>query len=174
VVGHNFLRDALGHRFACVEESMVFGPCRSSRPGPHNRRDCAVSYATRPAKTCQNAQSPAPRSPNRQEAIVAVAIIVVIGLFFFGMGIYALAAPAALVRPFGITLAEPTSGSEVRAVYGGFGLAMAAVMALAAYGVYRTGIMITVAAALAGMALGRIVSAVVDAELRSTPTGFTA
>jgi cation diffusion facilitator CzcD-associated flavoprotein CzcO len=25
VVGHNFLRDALGHRFASVEESMVFG-----------------------------------------------------------------------------------------------------------------------------------------------------
>jgi hypothetical protein len=25
VVGHNFLRDALGHRFACVEESMAFG-----------------------------------------------------------------------------------------------------------------------------------------------------
>jgi hypothetical protein len=31
------------------------------------------------------------------------------------MGIYALAAPAALVRPFGITLAEPTARSEVRA-----------------------------------------------------------
>ena len=51
---------------------------------------------------------------------------------------------------------------------------MAAVMALAAYGVHWTGIMITVAAALAGMALGRIVSPVVDTELRSTPTGFTA
>jgi hypothetical protein len=42
-------------------------------------------------------------------------MIAVIGLFFLGMGIYALAAPAALVRPFGITLAEPTARSEVRA-----------------------------------------------------------
>jgi hypothetical protein len=25
VVGHNSLRDALGHRFACDEESIVFG-----------------------------------------------------------------------------------------------------------------------------------------------------
>jgi hypothetical protein len=54
---------------------------------------------------------------------VAIAVIVVVAVFFLGMGIYALAAPAALVRPFGITLGESTSRSEVRAVYGGFGLA---------------------------------------------------
>ena len=102
---------------------------------------------------------------------MTVAMIAVIGLFFLGMGIYALAAPAALVRPFGITLAEPTARSEVRAVYGGVGLAIAAVMVLAAYGVHRTGIIITVAAALAGMALGRIVSAV-DARTPFYPNWF--
>ena len=47
------------------------------------------------------------------------------------MGVYALAAPAALIRPFGVTPETPTSRSEIRAVYGGFGLAIAAVLAYA-------------------------------------------
>lgn len=45
---------------------------------------------------------------------MAVAVIAVIAVFFLGMGSYALAAPAALVRPFGITLGESASRSEVR------------------------------------------------------------
>jgi len=75
---------------------------------------------------------------------------------------YALAAPAALVRPFGIALAESASRSEVRAVYGGFRLAIAAVLGYAAIadGEVRQGVLITVAAASAGMALGRLAAAV--------------
>lgn len=104
---------------------------------------------------------------------MAVAVIAVIGVFFLGMGIYALAAPAALVRPFGITLEQPTSRSEVRAVYGGFGLAIAAVLAYAAAAdEHRTGILITAGAALAGMALGRIVSAVIDSRTSFYPNWF--
>ena len=74
---------------------------------------------------------------------------------------YALAAPAALVRPFGIALAESASRSEVGAVYGGFGLAIAGVLGYAAIadGEVRQGVLITVAAALAGMALGRLAAA---------------
>jgi len=49
--------------------------------------------------------------------MLAVAVIGVVAVFFLGMGVYALAAPAALVRPFGITLGESASRSEVRAVY---------------------------------------------------------
>jgi len=108
-----------------------------------------------------------------QEATVAVAVIAVIGVFFLGMGIYGLAAPDALVRPFGIMLGQSESRSEVRAVYGGFGLAIAAVLALAAVQPeYRTGIMITIGAALAGMAFGRIVSAVVDGRTPFYPNWF--
>jgi len=104
---------------------------------------------------------------------VAVAVIAVIGVFFLGMGVYALAAPAALIRPFGITLEQPTSRSEVRAVYGGFGLAIAAVLAYAAVQPeHRTGILITVGAALAGMAFGRIVSAVIDIRTSFYPNWF--
>jgi uncharacterized membrane protein YeaQ/YmgE (transglycosylase-associated protein family) len=104
---------------------------------------------------------------------VAVAVIAVIGVFFAGMGVYALAAPAALVRPFGITLTEATSRSEVRAVYGGFGLAIAGVLAYAAVEPdARTGILFTVGAALAGMAFGRVVSAVIDARTAFYPNWF--
>jgi hypothetical protein len=104
---------------------------------------------------------------------VAVAIIAVIAVFFLGMGIYALAAPAALVRPFGITLGESASRSEVRAVYGGFGLAIAAVLAYAAVAAeVRQGVLLTVGAALAGMAFGRLVSAVVDDRTAFYPNWF--
>ena len=105
---------------------------------------------------------------------VSTAVIAVIAVFFLGMGIYALAAPAALVRPFGISLGQSTSRSEVRAVYGGFGLAMAAVLAYAAVdtGAHRTGITLAVGIALAGMAFGRLVSAVVDDRTAFYPNWF--
>ena len=64
---------------------------------------------------------------------MGVAVVAVIAFFFLGMGVYALATPAALLRPFGVTPETPTSRSEIRAVYGGFGLAIAAVLAYAAF-----------------------------------------
>ena len=100
-------------------------------------------------------------------------VIALAGVFFAGMGVYALARPAALIRPFGITLPVPESRAEVRAVYGGFGLAIAGVLALAASdAALRTGILITVAAALLGMAFGRLVSGVVDRPKAFYPNWF--
>jgi Domain of unknown function (DUF4345) len=104
---------------------------------------------------------------------VAIAVIVVIGVFFAGMGVYALAAPDAIIRPFGITLGEAASRSEVRAVYGGFGLAIAGVLAYGAIETdVRRGILLAVGAALAGMAFGRLVSAVVDDRTAFYPNWF--
>jgi hypothetical protein len=105
---------------------------------------------------------------------VAVAVIGVIAVFFLGMGVFALAAPAALVRPFGTTLGGDASRSEVRAVYGGFGLAIAAVLAYAAVadGDLRKGIVITVGAALAGMAFGRLAAAVLGDRTSFYPNWF--
>jgi Domain of unknown function (DUF4345) len=105
---------------------------------------------------------------------VAVAVIGVIAVFFLGMGVYAIAAPAALVRPFGITLGESASRSEVRAVYGGFGLAIAGALVYAAVadGDVRTGILITVGAALAGMAFGRLAAAVLGDRTAFYPNWF--
>lgn len=106
--------------------------------------------------------------------IVGTAIIGVIAVLFLGMGVYALAAPAALVRPFGITLGGAASRSEVRAVYGGFGLATAGVLAFAAVqgGDPARGITLAVASALAGMAFGRVVSTVVDDRSAFFPNWF--
>ena len=105
---------------------------------------------------------------------MAVAVIGVIAVFFLGMGVYALAAPAALVRPFGTTLGGDAGRSEVRAVYGGFGLAIAAVLGYAAVvdGDLRKGILITVGAALAGMALGRVAAVVLGDRTAFYPNWF--
>jgi hypothetical protein len=105
---------------------------------------------------------------------VTIAVIAVIGVFFAGMGCYALAAPTAIIRPFGITLGSAAARSEVRAVYGGFGLAIAGVLGYAAVadGDVRTGILIAVGAALAGMAFGRLVSAVLDERTAFYPNWF--
>jgi hypothetical protein len=103
-----------------------------------------------------------------------VAVVIgIIAVFFLVMGVYALAAPAALVRPFGITLGEAAARSEVRAVYGGFGLAIAGVLSYAAVDVdLRTGIVLTVGAALAGMAFGRVAAAVVGDRTPFYPNWF--
>jgi hypothetical protein len=105
---------------------------------------------------------------------VTIAIIAVIGVFFAGMGCFALAAPTAIIRPFGITLGGAAARSEVRGVYGGFGLAIAGVLGYAAVAAddVRAGILITVGAALAGMAFGRLVSAVLDDRTAFYPNWF--
>ena len=105
---------------------------------------------------------------------MVVAVIVVVGVFFLGMGVYALAAPQAILRPFDYTLRTASSRAEVRGVYGGFGLAIAGVLAYAAVtpGEIRTGVLITVGAALAGMAVGRGASAVFDERTPFYPNWF--
>lgn len=100
-------------------------------------------------------------------------VIALNAVFFLGMGIYALARPAAMIRPFGIALPVPESRAEVRAVYGGFGLAIAGMLALAAINDgLRAGILLTVAAALGGMAFGRLVSGVIDMPKSFYPNWF--
>ncbi|MCT7661026.1 DUF4345 domain-containing protein [Mycobacterium deserti] len=105
---------------------------------------------------------------------MAHAVIIVIGVFFAGMGIYALVAPAAIIRPFGIRLGDAAARSEVRAVYGGFGLAIAGVLGYAAIvgGDIGKGVLITVGAALAGMALGRLVAALLGDRTPFYPNWF--
>ncbi len=105
---------------------------------------------------------------------MTIAVIVVAAVFFLGMGFYALVAPAAMIRAFGIRLPERESRSEIRAVYGGFGLAIAGLLVFAAVesSSLRTGVMITVGVALAGMAFGRIVSAVIDGRTPFYPNWF--
>lgn len=105
---------------------------------------------------------------------MVAAVIVIVGVFFLGMGLYALAAPAAMLSPFGFTLGSDAQRAEVRAVYGGFGVAIAGVLgyAAAAPEQVRTGILLTVGVALAGMAAGRLVSAVLGDRTAFYPNWF--
>ncbi|EGD41651.1 hypothetical protein NBCG_04022 [Nocardioidaceae bacterium Broad-1] len=100
--------------------------------------------------------------------------IAVVGVFFLAMGTYALISPAALVAPFRLAAQSPESRSEVRAVYGGFGIAMAAVLGAAALdiGGIRTGAVTAVGLALIGMAAGRPVSRLFDTAVRFYPIWF--
>ncbi|MER5388415.1 DUF4345 family protein [Saccharopolyspora sp. NPDC002686] len=104
---------------------------------------------------------------------MGAALLVIVAAFFAGLGVFGLVAPAALVRPFAIELNAPESRSEVRAVYGGFGIAIAAVLVVAVLDTdLRRGIAIAVAAALLGMAVGRVVSGLADQRTRFYPVWF--
>ncbi len=91
-------------------------------------------------------------------------IVAVVAIFFVGMGAAALVRPAVIWAPFGIEPTTPAARNEVRAVYGGFGIAMAIllVVADASAAGFRDGALVAVAAALAGMAAGRIVGFAVE------------
>jgi hypothetical protein len=97
------------------------------------------------------------------------ALIIIVAVGFALMGLGALVRPAFVLEQFGVAVETPDGRNEVRAVYGGFGLAIGAVLAVAALGDPSTadGIVVAVAVALAGMAAGRLLSA-----LREWPTGL--
>ena len=100
---------------------------------------------------------------------MADAVVWVVAVGFAAMGAYALAAPRAVLAQFGVPVETPDGRSEVRAVYGGFGLAVGGLLgvAAAAGGDAREGIVLAVGVALAGMAFGRLVSRGVE-----RPSGF--
>ena len=90
--------------------------------------------------------------------------VVIVAIFFAGMGVAALVKPAFIWAPFGVAPTTPESRNEVRAVYGGFGLAVAVLLigADSASAAFRDGVLVAVAVALAGMAAGRVLSALVE------------
>ena len=97
---------------------------------------------------------------------LAPVILGAVAVAFALMGIGALVRPTVVTRQFGIPALTPEGRSEVRAVYGGFGLAVAGMLVIAITTPdLRAGIAITVAVALFGMAVGRVVSAVIDRSL---------
>ena len=89
---------------------------------------------------------------------------------FAAMGLVALLQPHRVTGQFGIPALSVDGRNEVRAVYGGFGLAMAAMLVAAAIQPsLQTGVCLAVAAALLGMAIGRLASAAMDRELGRWP-----
>jgi hypothetical protein len=91
-------------------------------------------------------------------------VIWVIAIGFAAMGLAALLRPAVIWAPFGVEPTTAESRNEVRAVYGGFGLAVAGLMiwSNAAAAAVREGVLLTVAVSLFGMAAGRGISALVE------------
>lgn len=91
-------------------------------------------------------------------------LVIIVAIFFAGMGAAALIRPAVIWAPFGVAPTTPAARNEVRAVYGGFGIAVAILLVVAdnASAGFRDGALVTTAVALAGMAAGRIVGFVVE------------
>ena len=89
--------------------------------------------------------------------------VLVIAVLFLGMGVVALAKPAFIGTFFDVRFDSADGRNEVRAVYGGFGLAIALVLWLAIGDPeLRRGVFLTVAFALGGMSFGRVLSALVE------------
>ena len=85
-------------------------------------------------------------------------------VFFLGMGLFALARPDRVVDRFGTDVTTLDGRGEVRAVYGGFGIAVAAALfwTLVADDTSRWWVPLVVAVATLGMALGRLMSFALD------------
>jgi hypothetical protein len=102
-------------------------------------------------------------------------MIALVAVFFGAMGLYALAVPARVLSLFGVDVATVDGRSEVRAVYGGFGVAMGLVLALATRApALREGVLVCAAVALVGMAGGRVVAALIDGRPGFFPWFFGA
>jgi hypothetical protein len=97
------------------------------------------------------------------------ALVWAVAAFFAVMGLYALAVPRNVLGIFDVSVESPDGRNEVRAVYGGFGVAISVLLGAAAAGTggVREGILVAVGFATAGMAAGRLASRAVE-----RPSGF--
>lgn len=94
-----------------------------------------------------------------------------VAAFFLAMGLVALAAPARIPQTFGIVVNTPEGRTEVRAVYGGFGVTIGAlIVAATMLDDIRTGVYIAGGVSLFGMAGGRVVSLLVGEPSPLWPT----
>lgn len=104
--------------------------------------------------------------------------LVTAALAFGAMGAGALASPRSVLGQFGIRNLSAAAKNEVRAVYGGFGLAAALLLFAIAIGpapisdTLRSGVTLAFAVALFGMAFGRILSALIDRRMDRTPIAY--
>lgn len=99
-------------------------------------------------------------------------VIGTVAVLFLGMGLSSLLAPERFLRVFGSQVLDRDGRCEVRAVYGGFGIAIAALLAyVVVLDANRSGVVLSVAIALAGMALGRVFSGAVDRGLSPLMAG---
>jgi hypothetical protein len=91
-------------------------------------------------------------------------LVLLVAAGFALMGFGALVQPNQVLGQFGVDTDTADSRNEVRAVYGGFGVAVAAALCVAVLGdsANADGVLIAFAVALGGMAAGRLVGAAVE------------
>lgn len=100
-------------------------------------------------------------------------LFAIVTVFFVGMGLLALAVPERIAATFGTLTLTAAGRNEIRAVYGGFGVAIAALLLVAHRDPgLRPGALLAVAVALLGMAAGRLVAAAIERPARFYPSWF--
>lgn len=106
---------------------------------------------------------------------MSVFALAVSAAFFAWLGRLAMLRPGRLLAGFGVVVETADGRNEIRAVYGGFPFALSATL-IAAIVVesIRAGVLLTAAAALAGMVAGRLISALLDRSFGRFPKVFAA
>jgi hypothetical protein len=100
------------------------------------------------------------------------AVMIFVALGFACMGVTALVRPSLVPAQFGTSAETSDARTEVRAVYGGFGVAMAVLLVVAALqsNGLSDGVALTVGIALGGMATGRLIGIAIERPRRWYPT----
>lgn len=98
--------------------------------------------------------------------------MMIVGIAFAAMGVASLIRPEMVHAQFGASITSGEMRTEVRAVYGGFGIALAVLLFCvgATSSSYQEGVALSIAVALFGMAGGRSVGAVADRPKSFYPT----
>lgn len=103
-------------------------------------------------------------------SVLAIILNAIVAIFFLGMGLLGLIWPNILVSQFGIELRNSNSRGEIRAVYGGYGIAVGTMLLLSVslemLSHMQSGIAFAMAISLCGMAGGRLVSFLIEPKLR--------
>ncbi len=104
---------------------------------------------------------------------MAALLIIPVALFFTGMGLVALYDPTYTLSFFDAGALGPDMRNEVRAVYGGYGLLVGAMLfyCLTRSGL-RAGILVAIGLSVAGMALGRVISLMIEPTTTNFPVTF--
>jgi hypothetical protein len=102
-------------------------------------------------------------------------LIVLVSAFWLWLGVMAFRHPRHLLRGFGIDTQTIDARNEVRGIYGGFPLAMSAILIGSLFAPHlKDGIAICIGAATLGMCLGRAISGIIDHKLGKLPKLFGA
>ena len=104
---------------------------------------------------------------------LSLILLWLVAAFFLAMGVVALWSPERIFSYFGVTSLPMDARNEVSAVYGGFGIAVAALLVGSrADPAWHQGVVLAIAVALLGMAAGRLVSRIKEGAIGFYPGLF--